>query len=452
MRILTDRAPSGTRPTRRSRGRRRLLIVSRESPPSLGPATIRVSKLAKYLLEFGWDPVILSAPEDHAWYVDQELAEDVASVEILRIPRLLARVAPPTAGIVRDATAAPKMSSTSRALVRLRANGARALLIPDSSVLWALPAARKAARIQSDFDAVLTTAPPFSTHLVGDWLSQRYRLPWVAEYRDNWTANPLHRRHRLLQSVNTRLERRLLTHAGAVVAVSDAAAMEICQRFPEVAGRVVVAMNGYDPDDIPAESAPPVEFTIVHAGTLDERRNPRAFFHALSALAARDRSFAESARLLLLGNVTRAAVEEARESLGAARVTVGGLVSHREALIQASRAALLLGITTEAEAGTAGLTSKLFEYLALRKPILMLAPEGPARRMVETTGSGLSASPEDVPAIVGALARLYQEWVDGVDRSTPPELLAALTRRQTARQVAGALEAALGRGLVLDAG
>jgi glycosyltransferase involved in cell wall biosynthesis len=204
-------------------------------------------------------------------------------------------------------------------------------------------------------------------------------------------------------------------------------------------------MNGYDPDDIPPRAPRPNEFEIVHAGTLDERRDPRPFLEALRRLAVRDSEFAESTRLHLIGVAPEWAVQAARSSLAEGRVTYDGLLSHREAMIRASRAAVLLGLTTAAEAGTAGLTSKVFEYLALERPVLMLAPDGPARALISTSGAGLVAGPDDVPGIEAALARLHHEWASGVVRAASPDVLARLTRQQTARHVALALDAACDR-------
>lgn len=422
---------------------RRVLIVSRESPPSLGPPTIRIAKLAKYLPTFGWEPVILSAPTDHAWFIDRELEADVGSAEILRVPRLLARAIHPTAGVRRGSDGTePSMNRAWRTVVRLRSSAARNLLVPDGSVLWAIPAARRAAQLVDEFDAVLTSAPPYSTHLVGNTLRTRHGIPWVADYRDNWTTNPMHRRNPLVHALNTRLERRFMTNAGAVVVVSDAAGREIAARFPGVATRTVVAMNGYDLDDLPPEAPRPLEFEIVHAGTLDERRDPRPFFVALGRLAGRDGGFAGTTRLRLIGSAPEWAIESARSSLGAGRVTYDGLVSHREALVRASKAAVLLGLTTVAEAGTAGLTSKVFEYLALGRPILMLAPHGPGRDLISSSGAGLVADPDDIPGIEEALRQLHSEWAAGVTRAASPEVLAPLTRLETARHVALALDAA----------
>lgn len=438
--------------------RHRVLIVSRELPPSIGPHPIRIAKLAKYLPEFGWDPTILTVPVDHVVLRDDELAAEMGGVPILRVPRLLARALPPVPNPDSRSEAAqgavPSSGGSTPATgersprpygrrSRLRLGGK--MLVPDAAVLWALPASRRAAAIADEFDAVLTTAPPFSTHLVGNDLARRHGIPWVAEYRDNWTTNPLYRRAAPIQWFNRRLERRFLSAAQAVVVVSEAAADELRSAFPEVGGKIYVARNGFDPDDLPPRGVRPAIFEIAYAGSLEARRDPRPFFRAVAQLTEQRPEIRDAIHLHLMGWVVDWAIEAAHEVLGKDRVAFDGLLSHREALERASRAAVLLGITTRMEAGGAGLTSKLFEYVGLRRPVLMLAPEGPARQLVRDSGCGLGADPDDVEAMASALGQLFDEWRSGAERVAPDEFVAGLTRRATAGSVAAALDAVLVR-------
>jgi glycosyltransferase involved in cell wall biosynthesis len=423
---------------------RQVLIVSRELPPAIGPHPIRVAKLAKYLPDFGWEATVLSVPFDHVVLRDDELAREMGELRVVRVPRLLARTMPPVPA--PDVRPAEGDATADGAAHPYRRNGLRLqskLLVPDSAVLWALPASRRASAMAEQFDAVLTTAPPFSTHLVGDALSRRHGLPWVAEYRDNWTTNPLYRRARPIQWFNRRLERRFLSRAQAIVVVSEAAAEEMRAAFPDAAARIHVARNGFDPDDLPPRAARPAVFEIAYAGSLEARRDPRPFFAALAALIAQRPEIGESIHLHLMGWVVDWAIEAARAAIGRDRVQFDGLLSHREALERASRAAVLLGITTRMEAGGAGLTSKLFEYVGLGRPVLMLAPEGPARQLVRESGCGLGADPDDVEAIADAVGVLFDEWRLGTERAAPPDAIARLTRRATAESVASALDAAI---------
>ena len=422
---------------------RRVLLVTRELPPAIGPHPIRVAKLAKYLPEFGWTPTILSVPSDYSWSRDHELASELDGVEIVRVPRLFGRVASPTAGVSRTAeSVAPIMSSRQRALRSFRSRLSRALLMPDPAVTWAIPAARRCAELAQGFDVVFTTAPPFSTHLIGERAARAVGVPWVAEYRDNWTVNPLYRRGPVAQRINARTERRFLRRATGVVVVSDAAAEEMVAAFPWLAGSVTVARNGYDPDDLPSPSGRPEVFEIAYAGSLDERRDPRPFLRALARVASARQGFLDQLHLRFMGNIAPWVLTDAEAAVGSTRVSGDGLVPHREALARAVNAAVLLGITTRQEAGGAGLTSKLFEYLGLRRPVLMLAPAGPARDLVARSGGGLGADPEDEEGIAAALTTLYDEWTQGRERIADTSVLEGLTRRETARAVANALSKA----------
>lgn len=420
---------------------RRLLLVSRELPPAVGPHPIRVAKLAKYLPGFGWQPTILTVPVDHAWATDDTLSEDLQGIHVIRVPRLLSRLAPPTSsqpvGAVR-ATSLPAMGSSRR-----RTSIAARLLLPDRDILWALPGARSGAGLVAQFDAVMTTAPPFSTHLVGYWLSLRHRVPWVAEYRDNWSTNPLYQRGFIGQVANRAAETRIVARADAIVTVSSAAATEILEGFPSAAGKLFVAANGYDPDDLPAVAPRSALFEIAYAGTLDERRDPRPFLEAIRHLDLATPGFREVLRLRLMGNVAGWVAAAAEAVVGDDRLTVDGLLSHREALRRASQSAVLLAITTRAEAGGAGLTSKVFEYAGLRRPVLMLAPPGPARSLVEELEAGRAADPDDVEGIALAIRHLFEEWRSGTERVAPADRLDPLTRRATAANVATALDASV---------
>jgi glycosyltransferase involved in cell wall biosynthesis len=411
---------------------RRVLIVARDFPPAGGAPAIRLSKLVRYLPEFGWEPVVITAPGDHAWHRDASLLEGLPrALEIHRVPRLLARAIHPGSGIDRRVVRPPRRKWLGK------------LLLPDSGILWAAPAGRVAGGLVDGVDAILTSAPPFSTHVVGLWVARRHRLPWVADYRDNWTTNPAIASSGLSRWLDVALERRVLREAGDVTVVSRAAANELTEVFGLDPHRVHVAMNGFDPDDLPPVQDRSASFEITYMGSLDLRRDPRPFLQALDQ-ASRDRpALRDDVRIRLIGSIPEWVVEAAVRTVGAARVTVDGVVPHREALAKAGGSAVLLGITSEQESGGSAMTSKLLEYLGLRRPILMLAPPGPAVELLASINVGEAARPDDREAIRAALLRLHHNWTRGLERVAPLASLEPFTRRQSAAVVAGALAASV---------
>ena len=310
---------------------RRLVVVARDFPPAGGAPSIRVAKLAKYLPRFGWQALVITAPPDHAWVHDTSLlAELPRSLAVHRIPRLFARSLPPA-------------EMASRAQPEVRAHFVQRLatlaLVPDRSILWAIPALQAVRSLPFRPDAILTSAPPFSTHLVG-LLTRGSEIPWVADYRDNWTTNPDYRGPWPLRGVNRMLERWTLARAQAVLAMSDAACAELASVLPSARGRILVAPNGYDPEDLPERSDwsdRPERFSLVYAGSIRSTRDPRPLFRALSRLIADDPSFAADVDFRMFGTIPDSVVSLAQGLLGSERTHMGGFIPHREALREASR-------------------------------------------------------------------------------------------------------------------
>ena len=409
-----------------------MLIVAREFPPGGGAPAIRIAKLAKYLPAFGWQVSVVTAPADHAFQRDERLADDLPDdLVVHRVPRLLARAIHPD----RWATHGTVQSARPSRLGRL--------LFPDTGVLWAAPAAQAVGRIVDGFDAILTSAPPFSTHLVGLWAAHRHSVAWVADYRDNWTTSPYYHSRGPSRRAAVALEQRILRQAEVITVVSDAAASEIGSAFAVDPERLLVAMNGFDPDDLPAARPPAGSFEITYMGSMNHRRGPGPFLEAVERASIVRPELRRDVRIRLIGSVPDWAIEAAIRTVGAERVTVDGILSHRDALAKAADAAVLLGISSTAEAGGSALTSKLFEYLALRRPVLMLAPPGPATEIVTAANAGEVADPDDPETIRDALIRLYDAWASGVEQRASDEVLERFTRRRTAAAVGRALDLAV---------
>ena len=68
----------------------------------------------------------------------------------------------------------------------IRAN----FFIPDARVGWNRFAIKKAITIfkEHKIDAIISTGPPHSSHLIADTLKNIYNKPWIADLRDPWTT------------------------------------------------------------------------------------------------------------------------------------------------------------------------------------------------------------------------------------------------------------------------
>jgi len=130
-------------------------------------------------------------------------------------------------------------------------------------------------------DAIVTTSPPISSHLIGREAKDILGCPWIADLRDLWTQNLGERTSNLLQ---IGLEKRTLRQADGLVTVSDPWATRLERRYPEK--KIWTITNGFDPDDF--DSPPPPlteEFSISYTGELYAgQRDPTLLLEVLSDL------------------------------------------------------------------------------------------------------------------------------------------------------------------------
>jgi glycosyltransferase involved in cell wall biosynthesis len=117
-------------------------------------------------------------------------------------------------------------------------------------------------------------------------------------------------------------------------------------------------------------------------------------------------------------------------------------VTHENALASMTDADVLLFIRKDDWVGRIAHGNKLFEYLAMGRPILAIAPPGDATRLITSQDAGLVAAPDDVPAIVqGLRAFLTAKVTDELSAKRPdPSRLRRFHRRELAGQLARLLD------------
>ena len=397
-------------------------------PPAGGGGVQRPLKFATHLPALGIETHVL-APDDPKWvHRDDDL------------------VAPTQAWVHRVRYVGPKGRLPAEELHGLtgmqRAGRKTALafrrgLVPDENVSWALTAIPAAIRIvrREQIDAVITTSPPTSVHLIGAAVSRATGAKWIADLRDSIVANP----HRRTESVLVRAKERtgesvarlVARRADAVVAVSEPISEEM-RAFG--AKRVQTISNGCDFEDFAGlEYRPSPRLRITHTGSFFGRRSPRP---VLEALAGSD----VDAVLRFVGDF-RAADREWAERLGLGdRLEIHSYLPRREVLaLQKDSEALLLLIPDSGGRGRAVLSAKVFEYLAAERPILAaVPPDGAAADLIRETGAGTVVAPEDVDGLRAALSELAERHRSGRLNGTPlsPEQRVKLSRTTRAEELA----------------
>ena len=407
----------------------KLLLVSLYFPPAGGGGVQRPLKFAQYLPALGIETHVL-APDDPKWIHEDAELRVPTQAWVHRAQYLGPRGRKPAEELHGK-------EGASRALVHARL-ASRRLLVPDENVSWnltAIPAAIRIAR-QHGIDAVLTTSPPNSIHLVGAAVKKATGAKWVADLRDSLVAHP-HRRAesvavRAKEKVDEGVARLVARNADAIACVSDAIADE-ARRF-EPRGRVVTISNGCDFDDFAGlEYRPGRRLRLTHTGSFFGKRDPRPFLTALSRSGL-------DVEARFLGDF-RSSDREWAQSLDLGdRLTLIPYAPRQQALeLQRDSDALLLLIPEAGGRGKGVLSGKVFEYLAAERPILAaVPPDGAAAALIRETGAGVVAPPDDVDALKAALVELHERFSNGglPTVEIPPGTRHRVSRRARAEELA----------------
>ena len=383
----------------------KVLLVTMYFPPAGGGGVQRPLKFATHLPAHGIETHVL-APDDPKWFHSDPEPAPPSQAWIHRA-RYFGPRAHKLADELHGRSGLDRLSRQARSL-------SRRLLVPDENVSWnltAIPAAIRIARAE-DIDVVLTTSPPNSVHLIGAAVKRTTGVRWVADLRDSIAAHP-HRRVesaavRAKERVSASVARLVARRADVIVAASDAIADEALTLKPE--GVVTTILNGADFDDFAGlEYHRGERFRITHTGSFFGKRDPRPFLTALAE------SGLEDVVVRFVGDF-RASDREWAEALGLGdRLELLPHVPRRESLaLQRDSDALLLLIPEAGGRGEGVLSGKVFEYVAAERPILAaVPPEGAAAELIEATGTGIVAAPDDVQALRSALTDLHARWAAG---------------------------------------
>jgi glycosyltransferase involved in cell wall biosynthesis len=404
-----------------SRGRS-ILLVAQLTPPSPLVGARRPGAMAKYLGRAGHRLTVLTSIASGRGPVPGA-ARVVRTRDLLSSPLNWRRANLETLQGQRQETYG-------------RASLLERLVVPDLSLAgwtpFALPRALVMRRGES-FDCVVTTSPPASAHLIGAAL-RSLGTPWIADLRDGWTFDPPHPAWptRLQAEADAVLERAVLRRADRVLAVTRPIASDLADRLRVPA---TVITNGFDPDERPARDGPPLDparHSLVHTGRMTVvGRSPSAFFQGLYEYLRRRPDGARRLEVVLAGPVSAEQhalladkrLEELVRSVGSLDRPAALRLQHRADTL------LVLAEGNDVRPSRSVATGKLFEYLAARRPVLVLGEDSEAARIVCDAGAGVAVRGDDSAAIASALERLVDRGLEAPRKTVDQYSWPALIRR-----------------------
>lgn len=428
---------------------KKVLIISYAWPPCGGIGVLRNLKIAKYLPQFGWQPIIYTALNADYSIIDRSNQRHVSpDTVLLRQPiiepfgvykRLTNR--PPNAPLVdllNNHEQAPNLFHHLGVWVRSN------FFIPDARSLWIRPSVRYLQQYlrQHPVDAIFTDGPPHTNTAIATHIKQRTGIPWLADFQDPWTQVDYYQQLTLSRWADRRhrqMEQAAFAAADKMTVVSPTWAHDL-QAIG--ARNVSVVYWGYDEEDF-AEPPPPLhqpQFVVSHWGLLGNDRHPDTLLRVLATLCSEHTAFAQHLQIHLAGAVDRHVKNSIEQYQLSPQTHYLGQIARQQALQQQQQSAVLLLLLNKADNAMGRIPGKLFEYLRSRRPILSLGPVGcDVQQLLEQTQSGANFAYDDADALKNWVWRQFELHQQGQLYLPPTDLTPYDIRHLTAR-IAGYLD------------
>jgi glycosyltransferase involved in cell wall biosynthesis len=396
---------------------KKVLIITYYWPPAGGPGVQRVLKFAKYLPQFGWQPIILTVKNGEYPAYDESLIHEIpegckvyktSSIEPSSLYKKFTGMNSddpiPVAALTEE-----KKSWKKKLAHWIRLN----LFIPDAKIGWIPFAVREGKKIikQEKPDLIFSSSPPPTVHLIAKKLAKWSKLKWVADFRDPWTEISHlqnNNRSRLTEYIDSHFEKKVLDKCNKITIISHSLKIMISKKSDQ--GKVFVISNGFDSSDFEdIKVTPPDKFTISYIGNLSEQRIPHNLFFALNKMKQQDPEF--NYEFKVVGNVCLEFVREIEKNDITASTTITKYKPHKEALKILLNSDILLLVINDIPNNLGFVTGKLFEYIACKKPIFAIGPvKGDAAKILRDTNSGVMVDYSDYNDAYRLLKNYYENY------------------------------------------
>jgi len=400
---------------------KKVLIISYYFMDKSVIGSVRSSGLARFLPSFGWDPVILTvrpkeapASEPKDINIDPSSNLKIADTPLEDDPFIRWKK---RFGLKADETVKQQLNlghNGNKNVSNTFSEGllnfcGEMLVFPDEKIGWYRQALERGRELLSEdeFDAIISTSSPVTSHLVARSLKDEYGLAWVADMRDLWSQSYLPRTF-ITKTRHRRLELKTLSAADSLTTVSQPLADKLKELHKSK--RVYAILNGFDPDQMNPGAKLTDGFKIAYTGAIYKgKQDPEPLFRALRELRSEAAIDLNDVSADFYGDNMGWLEDEVERFDLKGAVKIHGQIS-RDLSIEMQRESQMLLLLNWNDPGEMGVyTGKIFDYLSAQRPILSIgAFPGVVGELLQETRSGWHASSVDEIKLL--VKRAYDEF------------------------------------------
>ena len=355
----------------------RVLFIAYNFPPcsSIG-GSIRSQKFARYLPEFGWEPVVLTAKENNG--KPFEIFPDVHRISSFTPFRKPFNLGP---------------------------------------YGWSFSAwryCREELLPKNPFDILYISCPPFPQIHAALKLKHHTGLPLVVDFRDAWSLAPYTNKNIIDSTIYKHIfphwEKTILSDTDAIILNSPSALTAYQAHYPKLKSRMHLITNGYDDEDFKSVTISPNqdnELKMLYCGGFGiSGRKADLIFSALGTL----KKAKIPVSLTILGDNSQNLIDKIVQFHLEGQISLHPQIAHKNVLSKMGEFDVMLLYQEWCASPVTPVAGKTYEYLRIGKPILAVAPEGDNLTLIKTYASKFEAvTSGTAEPIVKAARNLFLE-------------------------------------------
>lgn len=388
-----------------SKVNRNVLVIAYYFPPMGLSGVQRTLKFVKYLPQFGWNPIVLTASPGAYYAFDETLIEEIPEIKIYRTNEDITKL------VKKKDNSALKYPNTFGQ--KLRKMITQTFIQPDSRIFWKKSALKLADQIikENNIDVILATAPPFTDFLIANELSAKYDIPYMLDYRDLWVDNAFYFYATYFHKMYAeKLELKVLTKSSRVVVTTRYMKELLLKRYKLLTHNDInIISHGFDKEDFDVEYKSKInnnKFVITHSGLFPDDLTPKYFLKALSNFFKKNPDAKKDTEVRFIGLMRKNHIRYIRRYKLTENVMMTGYISHKESVSYLLASNILWMMITN----NVATPSRLYEYIGAKKPILINAPDGNIKQTALDSNAAIATEVKDLKAIEAAISRFYELW------------------------------------------
>jgi len=379
---------------------KKVLIIDERFPNTGGT---RTEKFVKYLPQYGWEPIILTIDQRTLNPFYEEIVKNYVDSNL----KIYGTKTLPTFSLLKKVNA-NRLSGILNSY----------FFIPDMSIAWIPYGLKRGINIiQKEMPQIIySTSPSEGVHVLAYLLKKKFNLPWVADFRDLWTLyDGRYKRLTFMHHIiNLYIERSIyLRWCDLIIANTEKNKDIVIKHFRVPSDKIRVITNGFDPEDslLPTKKNGKKDNMVL--GYLGGFEKVALCYREFLSGFEKAVQTEESIFLELWSVISeQLRYEIEKNKLISDRIIFHHYMSHQSSMKAIETADVLVVLLRSNYPHV--VPQKLYNYLALRKPILaVIPPNGSAAEVIRETNSGIIVSPDDVRGISNGILNLYKKWRNG---------------------------------------